>query len=98
MSSDVLTLEQVAELLQVNQWTMYRLVKEGKIPAFKVGKQWRFKRDAIDKWIDRQSQFEQKFSKLLVKLRKEGEMAQITETDVEKAVAQARKMNAKSSA
>ena len=98
MPGDILTLEQVAELLQVNRRTIYRLVREGKIPAFKVGKQWRFKKEAIDKWTERQSQFEEKFSKLLTKLRNEGEMAGITEKDVEQAIAQVRKMNAKSSA
>ena len=48
---DLQTPEQVARYLHVNKFTVYRLVTEKKIPAFKVGNQWRFKREMIDAWL-----------------------------------------------
>jgi len=36
----------------MNPITIYRLANAGKIPAFKVGGDWRFKRDSIEKWIE----------------------------------------------
>ena len=49
-----LTTEEVLEYLQVNLRTVYRLIKAGKIPAVRVGRQWRFRRADLDEWIDRQ--------------------------------------------
>lgn len=49
-----LTTEEVLEYLQVNQRTVYRLIKAGKIPAVRVGRQWRFRKRDIDAWLDRQ--------------------------------------------
>ena len=46
-----LTTEEVLEYLQVNLRTVYRLIKAGKIPAFRVGRQWRFRRDDLDAWL-----------------------------------------------
>jgi two-component system, probable response regulator PhcQ len=48
---DLQTPEQVARYLHINKFTVYRLVTEKKIPAFKVGNQWRFKREMIDAWL-----------------------------------------------
>jgi excisionase family DNA binding protein len=47
---DVLTLEEVAEYLRVHPTTIYRLLKKHKIPAFKVGSDWRFNLASIDRW------------------------------------------------
>ena len=49
-----LTTEEVLEYLQVNLRTVYRLIKAGKIPAVRVGRQWRFRRRDIDGWLDSQ--------------------------------------------
>ncbi len=49
-----LTTEEVLDYLQVNQRTVYRLIKAGKIPAVRVGRQWRFRKRDIDTWLDRQ--------------------------------------------
>src|SRR6202162_2788731 len=49
-----LTTEEVLEYLQVNLRTVYRLIKAGKIPAVRVGRQWRFRRHDIDAWLDSQ--------------------------------------------
>ena len=49
-----LTTEEVLEDLQVNLRTVYRLIKAGKIPAVRVGRQWRFRKRDIDAWLDSQ--------------------------------------------
>jgi excisionase family DNA binding protein len=46
-----LTTEEVLEYLQVNLRTIYRLIKAGKIPAVRVGRQWRFRKKDIDGWL-----------------------------------------------
>ena len=51
MQSDILTIREVAEYLKLNEKTTYRLVSEGKIPGFKVGGAWRFRKVEIDRWI-----------------------------------------------
>ncbi len=55
MQSDILTIREVAEYLKLNEKTTYRLVSEGKIPGFKVGGAWRFRKSDIDHWIGEQS-------------------------------------------
>ena len=50
-SGELQTPEQVARYLNVTKFTLYRLVTQKKIPAFKVGNQWRFKQEMIDAWL-----------------------------------------------
>jgi excisionase family DNA binding protein len=47
-----LTTDEVLDYLQVNLRTVYRLIKAGKIPAVRVGRQWRFRKRDIDAWLD----------------------------------------------
>ena len=54
MDETFLTTEEVLEYLQVNLRTVYRLIKAGKIPAVRVGRQWRFCKRDIDAWLDSQ--------------------------------------------
>lgn len=54
MEETFLTTEEVLEYLQVNLRTVYRLIKAGKIPAVRVGRQWRFRKRDIDVWLDSQ--------------------------------------------
>jgi excisionase family DNA binding protein len=54
MSDEILTLPEVALLLKVAEKTVYTMAQKGELPAFKVRGQWRFKRDDIDAWIERQ--------------------------------------------
>lgn len=54
MDEAFLTTEEVLEYLQVNLRTVYRLIKAGRIPAVRVGRQWRFRRSDIDAWLDSQ--------------------------------------------
>lgn len=51
MTDQILTVKEVAEYLKVNERTIYRLSIEKKIPAFRVGSSWRFRKDEIDGWI-----------------------------------------------
>ena len=55
---EVMTLRECALYLQVSPYTMYKYASDGFIPAFKLGNRWRFKRSAVDKWIERQSEKE----------------------------------------
>lgn len=55
MTDEILTLKEVAQYLKLAEKTAYRLAAEGKLPGFKVGGSWRFKREEIEKWIAEQS-------------------------------------------
>jgi excisionase family DNA binding protein len=46
----ILTLGNVAQYLRVHPSTIYRLLKRRQLPAFKVGRDWLFTRDSIDRW------------------------------------------------
>jgi excisionase family DNA binding protein len=63
MPEKLLTTEQVARYLKIDKFTVYRLVTQKKIPAFKVGNQWRFSRKMIDKWLLENSNLEVNDSK-----------------------------------
>jgi excisionase family DNA binding protein len=53
--SEIMTIEQVARYLSLHELTVRRLAREGEIPAFKVGRQWRIKRELLDRWIEREA-------------------------------------------
>jgi excisionase family DNA binding protein len=55
MQEKLLTTEQVATYLKIDKFTVYRLVTQKKIPAFKVGNQWRFKKRLLDDWLKKNS-------------------------------------------
>ena len=48
---DVLTIEELSVYLKIPKSTLYKLVREGKVPSQKVGRHWRFHRRAIDNWL-----------------------------------------------
>jgi excisionase family DNA binding protein len=48
---DILTMKNLCDLLQIHQSTAYRLIKKGKIPSFRIGSDWRFRRDQIERWM-----------------------------------------------
>jgi excisionase family DNA binding protein len=48
----IMTLEEVAEYLRLTPQTIYTWAQEKKIPAVKLGKEWRFKKSLIDKWFN----------------------------------------------
>lgn len=53
--SEIMTIEQVARYLSLHELTVRRLARDGEIPAFKVGRQWRVKRELLDRWIEREA-------------------------------------------
>jgi excisionase family DNA binding protein len=52
--SDLMTVLELAEFLRVNPATIYRLLRDGQIPGFRVGSEWRFEREAIERWQQRE--------------------------------------------
>jgi excisionase family DNA binding protein len=52
MTDEIMTLKEVADYLKLAEKTAYRLAAEGKLPGFKVGGSWRFKREDVLKWIE----------------------------------------------
>ncbi len=51
MQEVLLTTEQVANYLKIDKFTVYRLVAQKRLPAFKVGNQWRFKKELLEGWL-----------------------------------------------
>ena len=54
-TAQMMTVDEVAAYLQLHPLTVRRLAREGSIPAFKIGRQWRVKRALLDQWISEQS-------------------------------------------
>ena len=52
--NQIMTLREVAQYLGLHVMTVYKLTRGGQVPAAKIGGQWRFKRDVLDKWLEAQ--------------------------------------------
>lgn len=50
----VMTIEELSQYLKISRSTLYKLAQEGKLPSQKVGRHWRFHRDAVDAWLKNQ--------------------------------------------
>lgn len=50
---DILTIDELAAYLKISKSTLYKLVREGKIPSQKIGRHWRFRKKAIDQWLEK---------------------------------------------
>ena len=55
MREEILTVKELAKYLKMDEHTVYRLASKGVLPAAKIGGEWRFKKDLIDKWIEEKS-------------------------------------------
>ena len=53
-AAEVFTIEELSEYLKIPKSTLYKLVREGSVPCQKIGKHWRFHKEAIDDWLARQ--------------------------------------------
>lgn len=62
-ANDIMTLEEVAEYLRLKPQTIYTWAQEKKIPAAKLGKEWRFRRSVVDKWFNQH--IDEKFNEFL---------------------------------
>jgi excisionase family DNA binding protein len=60
---EIMTIEEVAKYLKLKPQTIYSWAQSGKIPAAKIGKEWRFRKDIIDTWF--LNHFDEKFEQLL---------------------------------
>ena len=49
--NEILTIKEVSELLKIHQATVYKMIRESRIPAFKIGSDWRFQKDQVVHWI-----------------------------------------------
>lgn len=54
LDNDILTIEEVATYLRLTPQTIYKWAQEKRIPAAKLGKEWRFRKSIIDRWLDEQ--------------------------------------------
>ena len=54
LDNEILTIEEVASYLRLKPQTIYKWAQEERIPAAKLGKEWRFRRSIIDRWLDDQ--------------------------------------------
>ena len=50
---EIMTMDELAEYLKISKSTLYKLAVENKLPGTKIGKRWRFHKDAIDAWVKR---------------------------------------------
>ncbi len=48
----LLTVSEVADLLRINKSTVYRMAKQGRLPATRVGRQWRFRKSVLDRLLE----------------------------------------------
>lgn len=53
VKSEIFNIDQLSSYLRVPKSTLYKLAAEGKIPSQKVGRHWRFRRQSVDRWLDR---------------------------------------------
>ncbi len=55
LRSEILTIAQVAEYLHLHPLTVRRLARDGEIPVFKIGRQWRVQKERLDQWMETQA-------------------------------------------
>ena len=63
MKTDIMTLEEVAAYLKLKPQTIYTWAQEKRIPAAKLGKEWRFRKSIIDEWYIQH--IDEKFRKVI---------------------------------
>ena len=64
-ADEVLTMKEICDLLQVHKSTIYNLARRGQIPGFRVGADWRFRKDAIERWMTEQTIYAQGVRKVI---------------------------------
>ena len=52
----IMTVHDVAEYLRLSEAKVYKMANEGRVPALRMGKAWRFKKELIDEWIRRETE------------------------------------------
>ena len=54
-NKEIMTAKEVAQYLSIHPLTVHKYAREGKIPAFKIGTDWRFHKKSLEKWIHQKS-------------------------------------------
>lgn len=54
MITEFMTIDEVAKYLRLNRQKLYKFAQDGIIPAYKFGREWRFKKDRLEQWIEEQ--------------------------------------------
>lgn len=54
----LMTIKELADYLRLSKVTVYKMTRQGKIPALKIGKQWRYSKSEIDTWVKQKSNSE----------------------------------------
>ena len=49
---EIMTITEICQYLRIPRSSLYKLAQEGKIPCQKVGRHWRFRKEAIDRWLE----------------------------------------------
>ena len=50
--TDIMTAQELSTYLKITTTTIYKLAQQGEIPSFKIGSEWRFKRELVDRWLE----------------------------------------------
>lgn len=88
---EVMTAKQLADYLQVNELTIYKKVRLGEIPAIKMGRALRFKKEVIDKWLEIESGWDEGFEILLKTTQRFARELGITKHSIQQAIEEVRK-------
>lgn len=62
VAESILNIDELSEYLRIAKSSLYKLCQEGKIPGQKVGRHWRFRKVAIDAWLERKPENEFRIS------------------------------------
>ena len=87
----VLTVEEVAAVLRLSAVTVYRELAGRRLPGFKVGNQWRVRRDLLEDWMEERSGRRTRFDRLWLELSKFGRRRGVTESVVAREVRASRR-------
>ena len=49
---DIMTIDEMSDYLRISRSTLYKLAQEGRVPCQKVGRHWRFRREAVNRWLE----------------------------------------------
>jgi excisionase family DNA binding protein len=71
MAENLMDIKETAEYLRMNKMTIYKLARQGRLPAFKVASEWRFKKELIDEWLMSQLKGKHEFDKLKIPIKLE---------------------------
>jgi excisionase family DNA binding protein len=91
MQTTTLTVEEVSAYLKLAPVTVYRALVQRRLPGFKVGNQWRVRKDILDEWIEEKSGWQRRFDRLWTDIARQGRRRKITESIVSDEVRAVRK-------